>query len=296
MSYAAVIGTFDGLHRGHMALLQRLRHEALRTNEKTMVVTFSHHPLALLRPDAMPKLLDDNTNRLKRLENEVDKVLVLSFNPELQQKTASEFMAMLAREGVSTLLMGYDTRFGSDMPRDIESYRKAGAEVGVRIIILDNAVRDAETVIASSAIREAIGKGDISTANKLTGRPYHLSGTVVSGRHQGRTIGFPTANIEVPAERMIPASGVYAAKAILADGSQHPAMVNIGNCPTFTDGTKQTIEAHLTDFSGDIYGQSITLLFVARIRSEKRFGSADELVAQLKCDREAILRALAAHQ
>ena len=295
MKYAAVIGTFDGLHRGHAALLNSLRHIAADNGLLSMAVTFDRHPLSLINPEAAPQLLDDNDERIARLEREVDRVLVLEFTPQLRQMPAADFLRLLADNGVAILIMGYDTRFGADMPADLQEYHKAAQRAGIRIVNIDDAVchSDSAATIASSAIRAAVAGGDLALANDMLGHPYQVSGTVVSGRHQGRLLGFPTANIRPAAGRLVPAPGVYAALAHTDSGTALPAMVNIGTCPTFNCGNAtQTIEAHLIGFNADIYGKRLSLDFIQRIRAERRFDSPEALAELLKMDRETVLQTL----
>ena len=264
-----------------------------------MAVTFSDHPMAHIAPDAVPPRLADNETRIRRLGREVDKVVVEDF-ADIRHLTAAGFMQRLAdRYSVSLLLLGYDTRFGSDMPRSHSVYAAAAAAAGITVIFCDDAEHTGTgAVIASSGIRKALTEGNVSAAADMLGRPYALTGTVIAGRRQGRTIGFPTANIAVADARVaMPRAGVYAcrAAAVAGDGtrlfSPRPAMVNIGTCPTFTPGScRQTIEAHIPGFSGDLYGATLTLEFIRRLRDEQRFPSVEALRRQLEKDAEETLK------
>lgn len=300
MSYAAVIGTFDGLHRGHQRLLEQLREVAKARGLQSMAVTFTEHPMAHIPPFAVPPRLCDNARRIRLLEQSVDKVVVLDFST-IKHLTAAQFMERLAALGVTVLLMGYDTRFGSDMPREAEVYRTAASAAGITVVFCSTAVHtDDGAVIASSSIRKALADGDVATAALMLGRPYAVTGTVDAGRGQGRTIGFPTANVRPDdPEVAVPAPGVYAcvADAVSANGStifrDRPAMVNIGTCPTFVpDGRKITIEAHIPGFAGDLYGATLSLRFVRRMRSERAFPSVEALKAQLHSDAAKTLEIL----
>lgn len=301
MSYAAVIGTFDGLHLGHRHLLRQLHDIARGRGLMTMAVTFSEHPMALIPPFAMPPHLGDNRARIRRLEHEVDKVMVLDFG-EIKHLTAAGFMKRLAPCGVKVLLMGYDTRFGSDMPREPEVYRTAAREAGITVVFCDRAVHTGDgELIASSAIRKTLSEGRVDAAATMLGRPYSVTGTVVAGRAQGRTIGFPTANL-VPEDShvIIPKPGVYACRATATDSAGNvifpcrPAMVNIGTCPTFTDPDSRTltIEAHIPGFSGNLYGATLILQFLRRLRDERRFPGVDALREQLGKDAAETLEIL----
>lgn len=287
MEYIATIGTFDGLHVGHRTLFRELCRVGDTCGLASMAVTFDRHPLSVIAPRAVPPLLDDNDTRLRRLAESglVDRVEVITFDSAERAKTALQFMQDLHGLGVRKLVMGHDNTFGSDRLRGIEAYAEVGRQVGVEVIPLQPVVTVGDTAVSSSAIRAALAAGDIDTANAMLGRPYTLTGPVAHGRGEGRGLGFATANIDVPAARCIPAPGVYACRAL-----GHPAMVNIGVCPTFTDGRRMTVEAHLIGYDGDLYGQPLTLEFVRRLRDERRFAGPDEFRAQLSRDLAATLQ------
>ncbi len=287
----AVIGTFDGVHLGHVHLLRQLLRQAAGRGLEPMAVTFSTHPLSVINPAAAPAMLTTAAERAEAIRAAgVANVAVLDFTPELRAMTAGEFMAMLGRDyRVKALLMGYDHRFGSDHPGSLERYREAAAPLGLEVLAADEYRRSDGTAISSSAIRRALAvDGDAAGAALSLGRPYRLSGAVGHGRQIGRTIGFPTANVEgIAAGKVIPAAGVYAATATV-DGAAHTAVVNIGSRPTVTaaDGSaaSRTIEAHLLGFDGDIYSRGITLDFTRRLRDERRFDSLEALSLQIAAD------------
>lgn len=286
--HIAVIGTFDGVHRGHRFLLDELRSRGEATGLSPMVVTFAAHPLSVVRPDAAPKLLTTLPERLSLLrEAGISDVVVLPFDDELRQMSAREFMTMLRdRRGVKALLVGFNHRFGSDRLGDFDDYRRIGREIGVDVTKADE-YRPADGIaISSSAIRRNILDGDVAAAARSLGRSYSIAGTVGRGRQLGRTIGFPTANLYgVDSDKILPATGVYAATATVGE-RQHRAVVNVGHCPTVDSSVDAplSIEAHIPGFAGDLYGCPIEVAFDSRIRGERRFHSLDALRSQIALD------------
>lgn len=297
MFYAATVGTFDGVHLGHRSVLARLSALARENGLKAMVVTFDRHPLAGIRPEAVPPLLTSARSREALLCEcpGIDRVVMLPFDEHLRSLTASGFLRLLHDDfGVRLLLMGHDNSFGSDRLRGLDAYVRAGAGVGVRVVGAPQvSVHGNDAVVCSSSIRKALAESDIATANALLGRPFELSGTVVSGRRIGHTIGFPTANISVSPSMLVPAPGVYACLAVTPDGVSRPAMVNIGHNPTVASSDAPlSVEANIIGWSGDLYGQTLRLRFIAFLRHEQRFPSVDELSQALSRDRERVLAIL----
>lgn len=276
---AAVTGTFDGVHLGHRFLLEGLRSRAAERGLQPLALTFTDHPLALMAPDRVPAELTSGARRRALLEAEGVEVEMLEFNEELRAMTAEEFLGMLNRRyGVELFLLGFNNRIGSD---------RAGAEAlagrkigGVEVVA---ALEHPDMVVSSSRIRGALAEGDVEAAARMLGRPYAMDGTVVGGRQLGRTIGFPTANIEPSPRAAIPAVGVYAGRML-----GHKAVVNVGRRPTVEGRTDAplSIEAHLLDFSGDLYGRTVELEFTRRLRGEKKFASLEELKSAIRKDVE----------
>lgn len=289
MRAAAAIGTFDGVHRGHEAVLSTLTLLARQRGLTPIAVTFDRHPLDLIAPERAPKAITTVERKSRLLRQAGVSPVVLPFDEELRSTTAREWMQRLKRDyGVEAIVVGYDNTFGSDgINLSIADYRRLSREIGIDIV-------EAPFVegISSSAVRKAIAEGDVERAAAMLGRPYRLSGTVVDGNRLGRTIGFPTANINPDPTLITPADGVYSATAILNDGSSHPAMVNIGRRPTVRRGEQRTIEAHIIDWKGDLYGSPIALDLKARLRDEIRFNSIEALREQLEKDRLEVKESL----
>lgn len=303
MNYAATIGTFDGLHLGHTALLERLGECARSRGLHTMAVTFATHPLSVVAPARMPKLLSTDAERIRALRESglAEAVVVLDFDAQLRALTARQFMEQLHAVGVRMLLMGHDNAFGSDRLRGLAAYQEIGREVGIEVVECDAVATVDGRAVSSSAVRAALADGDVSLAARMLGRPYSLGGEVVHGRGDGHKLGFPTANLAISPALCIPASGVYACRATVAatgplsclasEGTiTLSAMVNIGVCPTLTAGQTTTVEAHIIGLPpehADLYGQRISLAFLARLRAERRFPSLQALQAQLHADAAA---------
>lgn len=279
MSYVATIGFFDGVHTGHRYLISRLREEAARRGLDSAILTFEQHPETILCGTPKP-LLTTFEERTALLKAEgVTEIFCFNFSV-IQMMTAEEFMRILVGNcGVSVLLMGYDHHFGSDHLASFADYQAAAARVGLTILPIEQAP---EGDVSSSKIRRALQRGAIESANIMLGYPYTLTGTVVHGRGLGRTIGFPTANIALPADKILPANGVYAVE---ADGL--PALLNIGTNPTVGDNAI-TLEVHIPDFVGDLYDQQLSIRLLRFIREEKRFDSLDALKDQIRQDLQSL--------
>lgn len=280
MAYVATIGFFDGVHAGHRYLISRLRDEAERRGLDSAILTFEQHPETILRGTTKP-LLTTFEERTALLKAEgVTEIFCFNFEV-IQMMTAEEFMHILVNNcGVTVLLMGYDHHFGSDHLSSFADYQAAAARAGLTILPIEQAP---EGDVSSSKIRRALQRGAIESANIMLGYPYTLTGQVVHGRGLGRTIGFPTANIAVPEEKILPANGVYAVE---ADGM--PAILNIGTNPTVGDNAI-TLEVHIPDFAGDLYDQQLSIRLMRFIREEKRFDSLEALQQQIRRDLQSLI-------
>jgi riboflavin kinase/FMN adenylyltransferase len=283
---ALTIGVLDGVHKGHQALIGRLRDEARARALSPGVVTLHPHPITVLRPDIPPSYLSSLDDRIELMRAAgADWVLPLTFTSEVSEveceELATAFYELLK---MRLLVLGPDAAFGRGAPKDTpERMQKLGQALGFEVVQLEPLMHDHERY-SSTAVRKALAAGDLTRVTALLGRPYKLSGPVIHGFERGRTIGFPTANISVAADRAMPALGVYASRAHVA-GHVLKGATNIGRRPTFDEG-HVSIETHLIDFEGDIYGERLEIELVERIRGETKFASPAELVEQIKADVE----------
>ena len=286
----ATLGTFDGVHVGHQAVLGRTVMEARRRAVPSAVVTFAGHPAEVLRPESAPLLLTDLDQRLDLIAAcGLDTAYLVDFDEEVAGWSAEKFMedVLVGQLGAVALVVGPDAHFGNRREGNLEFLRAAGPGLGLEVVLVDEAREMPLTLesISSTAIRRALRGGDVAQAARMLGRLYAVSGEVIMGDQRGRTIGFPTANISLSKDRAWPSDGVYAGWFERADGSSHPCAVNIGRRPTFhLHAECSLLEAHLIDFDADLYGESCTVSFVDFLRSERRFDGVESLVAQLKDD------------
>lgn len=291
----ATIGVFDGVHAGHQQVINRVVSDAKFHHLTSMVITFDRHPRQLFDPQFRPQLLTTQQEKEQEIERlGVDFLVVLPFTKEMAALSARDFMAQILKErlNVKMLQVGYDNRFGHDSTEGIDDYRRYGDELGIMVykgIRLD--FQGYHVPVCSSNIRSLIAEeGEVDTANMFLGRNYELSGKVMPGEHIGHQLGFPTANLEPDDPfKVIPASGVYGVWATVGDSQKPlPAMMNIGTRPTF-DGRNRTLEVNIFDFDGDLYGQTVRISFLFRLREERKFESPEALVAQLQKDKEQVL-------
>ncbi len=280
------VGTFDGLHRGHQAVLAETVRRARAGRLESVLVTFDPHPLEVVNPAAAPKLLTlPDEKRHLLAGGGIDRVVVLPFTREVAQLDAAAFVRrLLAEQGMRVLVLGHDHGFGRGRAGDAELVRRLGSELGFEVAVVD-AVRDAGQAISSTLIRTTLAHGDLVAAARWLGRPYGLLGRVVPGAGRGRTIGVPTMNLAPPdVRKLLPPDGVYACRAEI-DG-QYGGMMNQGPRPTFREA-ERTLEIHLFDFEGDVYGRTVWVEWVQRLRDVQAFPSREALVAQLERDRQA---------
>ncbi|MGK2964678.1 MAG: riboflavin biosynthesis protein RibF [Tepidiformaceae bacterium] len=281
---ALTIGVMDGVHLGHRFLLDRLIAEANSRGLSPGVVTLHPHPLTVLRPETVPSYLTtlDERVRLMRAEG-ADWVIPLTFTSDVAEVPAEDLATAFSKHlRMKLLLLGPDARFGRGAPADIrERMTKLGAELGFEVVQVEPLMHDHERY-SSTAVRNALAAGDMERVSALLGRHYTLSGPIVHGFERGRSIGFPTANISVAADRAMPGLGVYATCAEVG-GRRYAGATNIGRRPTF-DAGHVSIETHLLDFEGDIYDQRMEISVVHRIREERKFESVEALVEQIGRD------------
>jgi riboflavin kinase/FMN adenylyltransferase len=289
------IGTFDGMHLGHRAILSEVLGKRSSGGGRSVVVTFDPHPRSVVggSPVALLTTLDE---RLGLLEGTgIDLALVLEFTYEFSRQSAAEFYEryILRGTGVREVVVGHDHMFGRDREASIATLRDMGRDKGFSVTTV-GPVTSEGTRISSSAIRRLLSEAKVSEAAKLLGRPYSLGATVVRGDGRGATIGFPTANLlPLSAEKVLPADGVYLASAVI-DGVASHGMVNVGTRPTFGEGGPRLVEAHLFGEQGDLYGRTVRVSFLRHIRGERKFSTVGELTAQLERDRDECLRLIAA--
>lgn len=287
---AICLGNFDGVHLGHQALFaEAARHGAV------VALTFNPHPGKVLQPQLAPRLIVSQARKLELLEAaSVEAVIVQPFSLDYARTTPEVFEASLFDGiGARTVVVGYDFTYGVKRAGTVQTLTAAAATRGGQVKVV-SAVSLEGVVVSSSKIREYVLEGRVEAAARLLGRPFDLDGLVVPGAGRGRTIGFPTANIDTTNE-LRPAAGVYAVRVMVlgeANARWHGGAANIGVKPTFGGG-EVTVEAHLFDFSGDLYGTRLRVEFLERLRAEKRFGSASELSSQIGRDLEAARAAVA---
>ena len=281
----ATIGNFDGVHLGHQALFRETVKRAREKNGNAIAITFHPHPLQVLRPEVPLKLICTLEQKIKLIEEAgLDCLLLLEFTRELASLEAEDFVEeILVRGlGIKELIVGYDYRFGRKRRGDTELLRLLGERFGFQVLVIPPQKVNGLTV-SSTLIREFISEGNVSLAARLLGRYYMLCGKVIPGHGRGRRLlGFPTANLKLSREKLLPKPGVYAVWVHL-NGRQHPGVMNLGFNPTFGDGYLSA-EVHIFDFQEDLYGKRICLSFVSRLRDEKKFSSPEELAQQIAAD------------
>jgi riboflavin kinase/FMN adenylyltransferase len=280
------VGTFDGIHRGHRAVLATLVRRAADEGLSPLVVSFEPHPLEVLNPAAAPRLLAPAQERLELLApTGVSHMAILPFTPALARYSAEDFVDRVLRPRfrMRELLIGYDHGFGRGRSGDVDTLRRLGASRGFHVAVVPPVVTSGGEPISSSAVRRAIEAGDLDRAAELLGRRYAASGTVVSGARRGRLLGYPTLNVEPASPRkLLPPFGVYAVNVDTRRGA-FGGMMNLGARPTFDDSSV-SLEVHLFDADEDFYGAHVRVEFVRRLRDTIRFPSVDALVAQLSRD------------
>jgi riboflavin kinase/FMN adenylyltransferase len=286
-SPAVAIGNFDGVHLGHQALVRAAVEDARAADGTAMVLTFDPHPARVVAPERAPRTLLTIEQRAELLaELGIDVVAVLGFDQAVAALSPEEFASLVLVRGLGAkvVVVGERFRFGRGRAGDVALLARLGTESGFRVHALPVVLWDGQPV-SSSRIREALALGDVVLATQLLGRPFFVDGHVVKGDGRGRQLGVPTANLETRNE-CLPANGVYAAWARIAkQGEPWPAVVNLGRRPTF-EGKGGSLEAHLLGFDGDLYGSLLRLAFVRRLRDERRFAGAAELVEQIRRDIE----------
>ncbi|NVJ86189.1 MAG: bifunctional riboflavin kinase/FAD synthetase [Algoriphagus sp.] len=281
-------GTFDGVHLGHQKILQRIREIARSIHGETILLTFWPHPRLVLYPEEhnlrLLSTFEEKTKLLRQFG--IDHLITIPFTKEFSQMSSKEFIQKMLVDKIHTrkLVIGYDHRFGKNREGSFEYLQEHASDFGFELEEISR--QDVDAIgVSSTKIRKALESGDIQTANSFLGRSYELNGIVIKGQQIGRSIGFPTANVHIPnSYKLIPKDGVYAVEAEV-NGNLYKAMLNIGNRPT-VDGTQKSVETHLFDFQGDLYGKQITIYLRAYLREEQKFESLAALQAQLLKDQQ----------
>jgi riboflavin kinase / FMN adenylyltransferase len=287
------LGNFDGLHRGHLKIVERVRRGAAEHGGTPMAMTFDPHPSRIVRPDKAPPLLMTKAQRLEALDRAgIGAVAVVRFTTELSRWDPEAFVRTVLVDWlrVSEVWVGANFLFGHDRSGNFSTLRTLGQRYGFRADKIDP-VRYKEFVVSSTRIRRLVAEGRMDEAGALLGHPYYVDGTVVTGKRRGRELGFPTANLQSENE-LLPPNGVYATTTTI-DGVVHASLTNVGMRPTFGDTTKPIIEAYILGFNGDLYGRSLRLGFVQRLRDERKFEDVDALRAQMEADRRRAERLFA---
>ena len=280
------VGTFDGVHRGHQAILEYLKQRSTEQSGPSTLVSFDPHPRSVVHKEEVP-LLTTIAERADLLEAlGLDRFVVVPFSMDFAQLSPEEYVrdVLVTRIGVQEITVGYDHRFGKDRAGDVDLLRELGTQFGFEVDVIPPQEVDHD-IVSSSAIRALLREeGDIEQANERLGRPYQLDGIVARGQGRGRELGYPTANLALEdARKLVPKRGVYATTVRLPNGRQRGGMMNIGRRPTF-DEMDVTVEVHLLDYEGDLYGERLSVQFLQRLRDEQKFESAEALAAQLSED------------
>ena len=280
------VGTFDGVHIGHQALISRAVSLAREADVPCVVFTFQNHPLSVLAPQRVPSFLSSSEERRRVFASlSVDFVIEEPFTKELASLSAEGFLSRLVETlAPRTVVVGENFSFGAGGRGTPEFLALQGKNMGFHVEKVPLLSHAGETV-SSTRIRVLLSAGDVRLAGELLGRPFSITGVVVHGDERGRTLGFPTANLLPPKGEACPANGAYAVCVVLESGEEKIGVANVGSNPTF-DGNERRVEAHLLDFSGDLYGQDITVRFVERLRAEKKFPSPEALVGQIRRDEQ----------
>ena len=287
------IGAYDGVHLGHQVVIAEVRRRAEELGISSAVVTFDRHPASVVRPESAPRLLTDLDQKLELLAGTgIDRCLVVAFDEARSKEPAEDFVheVLVGCVAAKVVIVGDDFHFGHQRRGNVDLLRSMGTDLGFEVeglALVDAAGRPASDRdrASSTAIRHALVEGDLASATTMLGRPYEVRGIVAHGDERGRDLGFPTANVSVPGDILLPADGIYAGWVERADGSTWPAALSLGRRPTFyAEAHASLLEAHLLDFDDDLYGEAVKVRFVERLRGEVRFDSAEELIEQIRRD------------
>jgi riboflavin kinase / FMN adenylyltransferase len=299
---AVTIGAYDGVHVGHVAVIAEVRRRAAARGLSSAVVTFDRHPASVVRPESAPRLLTDLEQKLELLAaTGIDRCLVVTFDEPRSKEPAEEFVTeiLVGCLGARSVIVGDDFHFGHQRRGNVALLRAMGDDLGFEVDGVDlvdqhGQPTDEHGKVSSTTIRHALAAGDLEVANALLGRHHEVRGVVARGDARGRELGFPTANVSVPGEILLPSDGIYAGWLQRADGEVLPTAISLGRRPTFyAEAHASLLEAHVLDWSGDLYDEAVRVRFVARLRGEERFDSVEALVAQMGRDCDEARRLLA---
>ncbi|MEK7409776.1 MAG: bifunctional riboflavin kinase/FAD synthetase [Actinomycetota bacterium] len=284
------IGAYDGVHLGHQAVIRQVRQKASELGCDSVVITFDKHPASVVRPESAPKLLTNIDQKLELLAaTGVDATYIVAFTDEQAHEDPADFVRRVLVDGLSArlIVIGEDFHFGYQRMGNVALLRELGRQHDFEVSPIQLIARpdDIDEPVSSTAIRRALAGGQVKVVARLLGRPYETRGVVIHGDTRGGQIGFPTANIEVSNVMCLPADGVYAGRCTLPDGTRYGCAINLGRRPTFFEHADHSIlEAHLIDFTGDLYDQELRVSFEHFLRSERKFENLDALKAQLGVD------------
>lgn len=296
------IGAYDGVHLGHRAVIRQVRQRAAELGALSVVVTFDRHPASVVRPDAAPRLLTTPDQKIELLsQTGVDAVVVVPFSAEQAKETPVDFVTRVLVDAlrIQAVIVGSDFHFGHMRQGNVTLLREMGErhDFSCEPIVLVPRADGVNEPVSSTAIRRALAGGEIDSATRMLGRAHEVRGVVIEGDQRGRTIGFPTANVNIPTGMCLPADGVYAGIYRRPDGTEYSCAINLGRRPTFyANQDYSLLEAFLLDFTGDLYGEEAAVQFVAFLRSEKQFGGLDELKEQLVKDIDSARAAVLARR
>lgn len=282
-----VLGNFDGVHRGHQSLISLAVEKAKQQGLKSIALTFEPHPMKFLRPEKFPGLILTNNKKKQKINAlGIDKAIFLPFDKNLASMAPEKFVELvLSRLNPYAIIIGFNYSYGYQGRGSAETLIKAGRKMGFSVEVLPPQ-KEGNELISSSAIRYALNKGDLEEARRLLGFWPILEGKVICGDRRGRTLGFPTANLDIDEDILLPPLGAYATRAIL-DHNVYLSVMNIGCKPTFGDENRLGVEVHLLDFEGDLYGKELELHMIKHLRPELKFANAQELVKQINADIDA---------
>lgn len=280
------VGTFDGLHVAHMRILETLIEKAQVPGSRSVLITFKPHPQEVVGRKKVELLMTEDERVQMISDAGIDEICLLKFDREFSLVTAEDFLVKLVYEkiGMHELVLGYNHTFGRGAQGTVDFARKVGETIGFGVDFIDAVLIDDEAV-SSSAVRRLLRTGSLALANKMLGRPYSVEGFVIRGDARGRLLGYPTANLKLVDERLlIPSFGVYIVE-VVVEAARFTGLASIGVRPTFEDGGLPMVEVWIADFDRDIYGKRIKVSFIHRLRDEMKFGSAEQLIAQMDLDK-----------